>query len=166
MCPASHSGSSLTQKQSSYTRWSSASSMQPSQESVSQIANIRQKTGWRKATKPLKAKTSSPKFNSTEKGKLTKGFLETGNEIFIMENEQPSSTLNGCYHDNTRKCLPGVNKNYRHGYRVQSLGKALWTLSLVHMPQVLPRSKCMRVWLCKLKSNMHLPAARCCRGAL
>lgn len=46
--------------------------------------------------KTLKAKKSTPKFNSIENGELTKGLLETVSDISAMSKEQASSTLNGC----------------------------------------------------------------------
>lgn len=63
------------------------------------ISNCKHKTkrlGGERLWKPWKQKTSSPKFNSIENDEPTKGFLETGNKILVMEKEQPSSTLSGC----------------------------------------------------------------------
>lgn len=54
------------------------------------------KSGWRKATKTLKAKTGNPKFNSIQKWWANNiFFLETTNKIRAIEKEQLSNSLNG-----------------------------------------------------------------------
>lgn len=100
VCPAAHSGSSSTPK-------GRFSPTQASQESVSQPANTGARAGCRKASQTLPAETSSPKSNSTEKGEVTKGSLETLRTLAV-EKEQPCSTSSGCQWDRTGQCFPRV----------------------------------------------------------
>lgn len=117
VCPAAHSGSSSTPK-------GRFSPTQASQESVSQPANTWARAGCRKASQTPPAETSSPKSNSTEKGEVTKGSLETLRTLAV-EKEQPCSTSSGCQWDRTGQCFPRGS-----WCCTWQAGKALWTLSL------------------------------------
>lgn len=101
VCPAAHSGSSLTPK-------GSFSPSQASQESESQPANTAARARYRKDAQTLPAETSSPKSSCTDRSEPTKASLETLRTL-AMEKEQPWSTSSGCQQSRTGQCFPRVS---------------------------------------------------------